>query len=452
MKKIRSTGLTGQRGVNIIERVILEMGSLWHPTGGLEAGTDGFIEFRDPDTEEVLNLLLPVQSKATGTRFSSETDSSLAFICEKEDLDYWLQGNRPLILVVSRPKTDEAYWISVKEYFRDPEVRRSRRVVFDKIRDRFDASARSRLLAVATPSDAGTYFAPIRRQERITTNLLRITRLPAKLYHGFTDCSSGGEVRKRLQQQGAHAVDEWTIRSRRIISVHDLREGVWRSICDPGTVEGFEVEEWALSTDHDTRSDFSNLLHQCLWARLAPLGIKYDREMEHFFFTASSDLSPRRITYRSYIRDATSTVFRGYSKKTDAEVMAYYRHHAFQRTFREYDAEWFLQIDPTYRFTADGRQLDRFGSDRLTKMRKLEKNPAVMGHVLMWASLLGDPPREDLFAAPVYPHLGFGDLVSFDLSAGIDDKLWLASDENPAAAQAAEEAQELDLFMGGEEG
>jgi hypothetical protein len=452
MKKIRSTGITGQRGVNTVERVVLEMGSLWHPTGGLEAGTDGFIEFRDPDTEEVLNLLLPVQSKATGVRFSSETEASLAYVCEKEDIDYWMQGNRPMVVVVSRPDTGEAYWVSIKDYFHDPKVRQSRRVVFDKVRDRFDVAARARLLALATPPDAGMYSAPVRRHERITSNLLRITRLPARLYHGFTDCGSGGEVRKRLQQQRAVGVDEWTTRGRRIVSVHNLAEGPWRSICDPGTVEEFDVEQWSLSADHDTRSDFTDLLHQCLWARLTPMHVRYDREMRHFFYTATPDLSPRTVAYRSYTREARSTVFRGYPRKDDGDVMSYYRHHAFEARFREYDSEWCLQIDPTYRYTTDGRQLDRFGSDRLSKMRKLAKNPAVRGHVLMWAALLSDPASGDLFTVPAYPHLGFGDLVSFELPVGIDEARWLESDENAEALTSADESEELELFSSAEAG
>lgn len=449
MKKIRNSGITGQRGVALIQKVVLEMGSLWHETGGLEAGIDGFVEFRDPGTGEVLNQILAVQSKATAGRFSSETDASVAFICEKDDIDYWMQGNLPVILVVSRPDTDEAYWVSVKEYFQDPKIRQTRKVVFDRARDRFDPSARDRLLACAAPSEGGTYFAPSRAEERIVTNLLTITRLPARLFHGFTDCSSGGEVRKRLNEQGAVGMDEWSIRRKRIVSVHDLGTGPWRAVCDMGTVEEFDVEEWAFSYDHDTRSDFVELLRQCLWARLRQIDVSYDRELDHFYFTATRSLSARVASYHSYSRDAQSTVFRAYTRKDAPDVVAYYRHHAFEGRFRQYEDAWFLQIDPTYRYTIDGHRPDRYGSDKLSRMRKLEKNPAVMGQVLMWASLLGDPEGGDLFASPAYPHLGFGQLASFDLPVGIDDDRWLASDENPEASEAAIQAGALDLFMEG---
>src|SRR5207249_3114037 len=113
-------------GINLIESVVLRMGFLWHQTGGLEAGTDGFIEIRDPATGEVTNSILQLQSRAFSSRFTAETDHSFEYLCEQKDLDYWLSGNVPFILVISRPASQEAYWVSIKEYFKDPSVRRTR--------------------------------------------------------------------------------------------------------------------------------------------------------------------------------------------------------------------------------------------------------------------------------------------------------------------------------------
>ena len=44
-KKIGNSDMIGARGVNLIERRILEMGFLWYPSVGVEAGIDGR---RDP--------------------------------------------------------------------------------------------------------------------------------------------------------------------------------------------------------------------------------------------------------------------------------------------------------------------------------------------------------------------------------------------------------------------
>ena len=95
MKKIPTSGITGQKGIALIQKAVLGMGCLWHETGGLEAGIDGFIEFRDPTTGEVLNQHLAVQSKATSKAFHAKSPS---YICDREDLDYWLRGNMPIVV------------------------------------------------------------------------------------------------------------------------------------------------------------------------------------------------------------------------------------------------------------------------------------------------------------------------------------------------------------------
>ena len=62
-KTISSQGLTGQRGVNLIERIVLEMGSRWTPSGPNEVGIDAYIELFDTNSRDPLGLTLAVQSK-----------------------------------------------------------------------------------------------------------------------------------------------------------------------------------------------------------------------------------------------------------------------------------------------------------------------------------------------------------------------------------------------------
>jgi hypothetical protein len=149
-KKIHQNSIIGQEGVNLVERLVLKMGFLWYATPGMEAGIDGVIEIRDKITGAVYNKIIQVQSKATEKRFPAETADKFHYICDENDLQYWLEGNTPVILVVSRPRTDEAYWVSVKSYFKDPEKRASRRVVFDKKRDRFDERSTKALMDLAS--------------------------------------------------------------------------------------------------------------------------------------------------------------------------------------------------------------------------------------------------------------------------------------------------------------
>jgi hypothetical protein len=69
-KKISQNDITGELGINLIQKICLEMGFLWHPTG-LEAGIDGYMEIR-LETGEVTNCIIQVQSKATDRPFAKQ--------------------------------------------------------------------------------------------------------------------------------------------------------------------------------------------------------------------------------------------------------------------------------------------------------------------------------------------------------------------------------------------
>src|SRR6185436_1299252 len=114
---------------NLIERIVLEMGFVWNPTH-FEAGIDGIIEIRDAAEEDATNFIIQVQSKATEQSFVADNGKTFEFVCDERDLEYWLKGNCPVILVRSNVVSNEAYWISVKDYFKDQAKRKSRKVVF----------------------------------------------------------------------------------------------------------------------------------------------------------------------------------------------------------------------------------------------------------------------------------------------------------------------------------
>lgn len=138
-KTIPNQAVIGQQGVALIQKRVLEMGWLWHQTSVFDAGIDGYIELRNADGT-VLNSIIQVQSRATQGRFTAESDTGFEYLCSEKDLAYWLAGNAPVILICSRPDNSEAYWVSVKDYFKQPDRRQARRVQFDKNRDLFDRS------------------------------------------------------------------------------------------------------------------------------------------------------------------------------------------------------------------------------------------------------------------------------------------------------------------------
>jgi hypothetical protein len=450
-KKLSVQAGIGQQGINLIERIVLQMGSAWHPgNASLDAGIDGQIELIDPVSREATNAIIRVQGKATSLAFPKETVDSFEWPCDERDLDYWMSGNAPVILVVARPKTDEAYWVSVKDYFNTPARQKTKRVLFDRRTMRFTPTAASALFALAVPKNVGIYFSPRPRQERIFSNLLTVTGLPDRLWQGETELHRPDEIFLRLRQAGVHA-PEFVLRNKRILTIHNLTEPPWSTFVDRGTVEDFSAVQWAQSDDADTVRRFVELLNYCLSARARQIGCDRRQDDGMYYYRATADLSTRVVPYRSVMDQTKRDVFKAYPYKKGDRIgeISYYRHSAFYGQFLRYDTEWFLEVTPTYFFTLDGYRRHPFYESKLKGIKALEKNGTVLGQVVMWAALLRgrDEDDEGLFFRVPYAPLRFGPLNTFSLSVGIDDDAWLPNEETVVAKSVRLTANDLPLFQ-----
>jgi hypothetical protein len=429
-KKISHQDITGDRGISLIHSIVGEMGFVWNPTG-LEAGIDGYIEIRDSVTGEMTNFIIQVQSKATDKDFQAETSDGFDYYCDARDIDYWLGGNAPVILVRSRPSSNEAYWISVKDYFNDLSKRATKKVHFDKDKDRFDAGCRNALIELAKPIDTGIYLAPLPRAENLISNLLPVLSFGEKIYIAETKYRSPKTLWEKLHGLAKDVNSEWILKNKQIMSFHDLNEFPWNEICQ-SSAEEFDAEEWGFSDELERRNDFVYLLNLALSRKLAP-DVKFDRKFGYYYFVATKNLFPKELSYKSLVQNTSRVVFQGYKKKKDPAQISYYRHSAFFGQFHFFDNKWYLEITPTYHFTWDGYKPSLFREDQLRGIKQLERNPAVLGQVVMWAEHLKEKP--DLFTKP-YPFLSFGSLVQFGIQAGFDDKTWLKKEEKEEAETA----------------
>jgi hypothetical protein len=183
-KRITQNQITGQQGVNFVEQIVLEMGFAWHPANAnLDAGIDGTIEIIDPETGKATNYIIQVQVKAT----SSDKDNDLTHYCKDRDIDYWMNGNTPVILIKVFSHKRKAYWVDIKEYFANPKRRKPGNITFNKVTDKFDRSAALVLMKLAVHKDIGPYMPAILHKEMLHTNLIEIKKLPDFVY-----CASTG--------------------------------------------------------------------------------------------------------------------------------------------------------------------------------------------------------------------------------------------------------------------
>lgn len=441
-KKIIQQSQIGQQGVNLVEGIVLEMGYVWRPTPNADAGIDGTIEIRDATTGEVKNAIVQVQIKATTRPFQAETVDVVEYNCDANDLQYWLQGNVPVLLIVCRPATREAYWVSVKDYFKDPSIRKGRKISFDKNRDRFDRTSAPALARLGLPRDVGVFFAPPPKRERLYSNLLRVTSFPGKLYISATDFRLSKDLWAKFNVMGVRPGSEYVLTDKQIISFHDLTQHPWNAICDSGGQEVFDSGEWAFTDDVDRRHVFTRLLKQCLKEKARTLDLRYDRSQGYYHFLATPGRKPQRVSYRGNQSQVKRTVFKGYFSKKNTGRVAYYRHTAFHGDFDYLGGDWYLEITPTYHFTWNGRDLDNLHEERLAGIKRLERNPAVLALVLMWAEYLSQP--DDLYRH--YPFLTFGELASFEVDVGINDRAWLDVEDDDEKQTLSDEDNQLPLL------
>ena len=187
-KSISRQQSIGEQGRHLFSERVLAAGLSFHPTGPLDAGIDGFIELRDPQTGEVRAqyVMAQLKTKDDGT-FNQESALSFSWPVDQRDLEYWLGSNAPVILVVARLSDQLMVWKSIQDYFSTPDKRTSRKILFDKTQDALTTSSAPALAAlVASFGRPGVMVPAMRAEEEIDTNLLR-TMFPSEVNIGPTD-------------------------------------------------------------------------------------------------------------------------------------------------------------------------------------------------------------------------------------------------------------------------
>lgn len=424
-KTVTKQTMIGEGGIALISARCLEMGFIFHPRR-VDHGIDGHIDLVAPATGALLNQVLLVQSKAQDRRFPFEDEHSFRYLCDQRDLDLWLSGNAPVILVLSHPKQGEAWWADVKAAFPDAESRASRTIFVRKQSSRFDADAAPALLRLGVPAASGLYLKPPPVTEVLTTNLLPVVSMPPVIHLAPAAVTSYAEAREVLAGQKGPEPG-WMLRDGLVMSFASLRERPLQALC-AGDPEEHPTVEWADSEDADTRHRFTDLLARTV-ERSYP-DLRWHDSRRHVHFRASPDLKPRKAGKRPGMRGRT--VFGPHYAKSDPGRVSYYHHAALKTRYRRIGETWFCQLEPDYCFTADGHREPPFADSLLAGIKRLDRHPAVLGWTRMWASHL--TPLPDLFS-PELPVV-FGPLETVTVHSGIDDNWWGPA---PAAGMTAEE-------------
>ncbi len=437
-KTISHAAKTGDQGIAFIHGVVSRCGLIWvENKGAADVGIDGQIELSDPTSGKAFNRRIFVQSKAGQSRFKNETADSFEFICEEVDLDYWMSGEGPVVLVVSRNGT-EGYWKSIKDYFAETSKRASRRIVFDKTIDRFDESAQSKLLSLKHLG-AGAYLSPIPKRETLFSNLLPVELGFNKLFVARTEVTSQVDFDRRVG--GDFVANGWALHNGVVASCFDLSLPAFHDNIDQGTVEEWSVLEATKNLELYPR--ITQLLNRLLRNYLDTFDVScIPKSGPLYYFRATywkRRVAERTLKYRSYNQFTSRVVVQSYS---DNPRFPCWKHSAAEISFRTLDSKWHAVIVPTYLFTTDGHTFHEARSERLKKIKSKEKNLAVRGQVRMWADLLHFNQSAFDETAPL---INFGNQICTTLPVGVTDEDWLP----PPDENLLEHDEDEEVHLGG---
>lgn len=364
----------------------------------------------------MLSTVFRVQSKATenGRAWSSETEASFGFTCKERDISDWVASNVPVVLVCCDTKRQIAYWKDVTSYFADPAKRQRRRVIFDKTADALDQRAAAALASIAVPKSAGIYVPPPAKKEHLFSNLLEVVDYPKHVWVAPALAVHMRDVEEALRPAGIGV--ECFVRGGSLYSFRSLDEPAWAEICDVDAVEKLASSEWADSDDPVKQHEFAELLRRALGEKIREK-LAYNRKDKLFYFRAPDDLSDVRLP-------GGRCVFRVYRKKHSGEIR-FCRHFGFHAQFLRLDGAWYLEINPQYRFTADGHRPAKFEAENISKLKRMQHNDAVRQEVQAVAAFLSQPAT---LLTPEYRLITFGELLRFTVDFGFDEAGWRAQE------------------------
>ena len=155
---------------------------------------------------------------------------------------------------------------------------------------------------------------PNLRPERIYSNLLKIENYAKSVFVARTRVRGRNEIYQKLHASGANHNNEFILRSKRLISFHNLSAYPWVDLCESGSMFEYSSSEWALATDTNKKNEFIDLLNKSLETKLFP-EVLFDRDEKYYFFAPTENLKDKDLSYPSLQKNTSRFVLRDMPKR-----------------------------------------------------------------------------------------------------------------------------------------
>lgn len=160
-----------------------------------------------------------------------------------------------------------------------------------------------------------------------------------------------------------------------------------RNVISLNTIEEIALDEFINLDNSDYR--FIRLLNSTFVAYFKRLGLIVDKDRKKAYFPKDKDFE-RSITYQAKIKKATRVVTKP-KYAQDKQRIKYWEHKAFSFSFKRFDEEWVLIIEPSYTFSLDGIKnlvAPRKIGPLITKRSSRDFNLQVLNDLIFWHFIL----------------------------------------------------------------
>ena len=257
----------------------------------------------------------------------------------------------------------------------------------------------------------------MRSSETLTTNLLKIERFAPMIHWAEAAVSDRGEAWAAMGDNGSFD-GGFILSAGNVYSLSPLT-GALGPLCRTEP-KSFPTSEWDESEDAETRRRFVQLLNFTLRA-IHYRELKFHLDKHYVFHVASPNAEPRKLKFG---KGGGRTVFSIY-RDTENKI-TYCRHYAAYLTFKRFEDQWYLEINPTYHYTSDGEHDSYYSAEKLSKMKRWSAMRGLrVFHPL--GRLATEGQKETSCSRAVTNGSSFGQLATVTVDASIDERAWIVA-------------------------
>ena len=275
--------------------------------------------------------------------------------------------------------------------------------------------------------------------ETLSANLLEVyfpgTLYIAEILPEVLGTKKGRKLRNQRKRVRTYVKDleqivpsDFEVNGGRLITFHNLenQDNPFSFLIDEGTIEPFDPSDY-YSVDTDHEHVFKSLLRFCMQQKLHKYRVYWQFKEGLFIFLPLDDSDNKRVEVWVGKRAAERTVFVRRFKNNKPDEILSTRHLAFSVSFLTVDTRWYVSMTPDWFFShGDEYRPSFFGSEQLSRLKKMEHNQSVYNQFRFLCSWLKELDTDHLFSenSSGSSTITFGEILEVGGGCYLDERLW----------------------------